>query len=74
MRSVITSYSIHYTKLYDLALVERIELEANKVQRDIERAIEVLVLEFAGQAHVQPLTAALDDLLRIREIDRNNFV
>src|SRR6202789_750918 len=43
-------------------LVQRIELEADEVQRDIDRAVDTEVLKFAGQPYIQPLAAGGDDL------------
>src|SRR5277367_5869079 len=44
-------------------LRERVELETDEIQRNIERVVDAKVLKLAGQAHVEPLPAAGHDLL-----------
>src|SRR5215475_12735540 len=42
-------------------LVECVDLQADEVQRDVDRIVDAKVLELARQAHVQPLAALGDD-------------
>src|SRR6202789_461995 len=44
-------------------LVQRIELEARAIQRDIDCAVDTKVLKFAGHTYIQPFAAGGDDLL-----------
>ena len=49
--------------------VERLDLQADEVERHVERRLEVPVLEFARQAHVEPAAALGDDLLALLVVD-----
>ena len=70
MCSVITSYSIHYTKLYDLKLGEGtgVQLQYNGIDYDISPDPPV-VLEVANQ-----IKLSLPEGVELKEGDRNNFV
>src|ERR1700730_8469106 len=46
-------------------LIQGVELEADEIQRNINRAVDTEVLEFAGQPYVQPLTSGGDDFLGV---------
>src|SRR5689334_22063584 len=57
-RAAPTGVAAHH--VLHLAL-QGFELQAHEIQRHVERALQMMMLEFAGQPHIEPLAAAGDD-------------